>query len=201
MKEIRKKVIEYQKQNQTDQIQQFSVMELKRIQVDLNSGEVLNDEACGIITSAKKESRRIWDSVSTLIKEAGLPQLEMMETILPENSWVATMEATQQAKRENIRQIKELRWEDVKSTLVDETRLQAQIESWRTRTEISLQKKVMKGVCQYNYALENYKSENLLPLTDAHDQWEAFLDQIDHTQPKAGGSSTTPEIIHLDITD
>ena len=102
MKEIRKKVIEYQKQNQMDQNQQFSAMELNRIQVYLNSGEVMNEEACGIITSAKKECRRIWDSASTLIKEAGLPQLEMMETILAKNSWVEAMEATQQAKRENI---------------------------------------------------------------------------------------------------
>ena len=84
---------------------------------------------------------------------------------------------------------------------IDETRLQAQIESWRAKTEISLQKKVMKGVFQSNYALENYKSENLLPLTDAHDQWETFLDQPDHAQYEAGSSSVAPEIVQLDTSD
>lgn len=194
------KLIDFQKQHQTDQIRQFSAMELKRIQVNLNSREVLNEEACSIVASAKKECRRIWDSANTLIKEAGMPQLEMMETILAENSWVEATEVAQQAKRDSIRRIKDLRWEDVKSTLLDETRLQAQIDSWHTKTEISLLKMVMKGVCQSNYALENYKSKNLLPLTDAHDQWEIFLDQPNHAQYEAGTSSAAPEIIQLDTS-
>ena len=59
----------------------------------------------------------------------------------------------------------------------------------------------MKGVCQSNYVLENYKSENLLPLTDAHDQWEVFLDQLDRAQHEAGSSSAAPEIVQLDISD
>ena len=42
MKEIRRKLSEYQKQNQSDQIPRFSAMELKRLQVTINSGENLN---------------------------------------------------------------------------------------------------------------------------------------------------------------
>lgn len=59
----------------------------------------------------------------------------------------------------------------------------------------------MKGVCQSNHVLENYKAKSLVPLTDAHDQWEAFFDQLDRTQPEAGGSSQAPEIIQLDTID
>ena len=59
----------------------------------------------------------------------------------------------------------------------------------------------MKGVFQSNYTLENYKAESLAPLTDAHDQWEIFFDQLDRTHPEAGCSSTAPEIIQLDTTD
>ena len=76
MKGIRKKVVEYQKQHQTDQVPQFSAMRLKRIQIDLSSGEDLNAEACGVISSAKKECRRIWNSVDALIEEARLPRIE-----------------------------------------------------------------------------------------------------------------------------
>ena len=176
-------------------------MELKHIQVSLNSAETLNEKACSTITTAKKECRRIWDSASMLIKELGLPQLELTETILPDDSWVEAMEAVQQEKRESIREIKELKWEDVKTTLVDEARFQSLIESWRIRVEISLQKKVMKGICQSKYALENYKSENLLPLTAAHDQWEALLEQPEHSQYEAGSSSVATEIVHLDTSD
>lgn len=181
--------------------QHFSVMELKHFQATLNFGENLSEEAGGIIADAKKECRRIWESVCALIEETRLPQIERLETILSESSWVEAMEGAQQAKRENIQQIKYLRWEDVKSILVDETCLQTRIESWSTRAEISLQKKIMKGVCHSNYTFENYKAESLAPLTDAHDQWEVFFDQLDRTQPEAGGSSQAPEIIQLDSTD
>lgn len=136
-----------------------------------------------------------------MIKELGLPQLELTETILPDDSWVGAMEAAQQEKRESIRVIKELKWEDVKTTLVDEARFQSLIESWRIRVDISLQKKVMKGICQAKYALENYKSENLLPLIDAHDQWESLLDQPEHSQYEAGSSSVATEIVQLDSSD
>ena len=127
--------------------------------------------------------------MNTLIEEAGLPRIGRWETTLSESSWVEAMRAAQQARRDGILQMKELRWEDVKLTLVDENRLQAQIESWCAATEINLQKKVMKGVCRSSYALERFKSESLLPLTDAHDQWEAFLDQPDREQHQAESSS------------
>jgi len=182
MKEVRRKVAEYQKKNQINQIPRLDAMDLRHIQVSLNSAETLNEKARSTITSAKKECRRIWDSASTLIKELDLPQLEVMETILPDDSWVGVMEAAQQKRRESIREIKELKWKDVQSTLVDEARFQALIESWRIKVEISLQKRVMKGLCQSKYALENYKSENLLPLTNAHDQWESLLDQPERSQ-------------------
>ena len=176
-------------------------MELKHIQVSLNSAEILNEKACSTITSAKKECRRICDSARTLIKELGLPQLELSETILPDDSWVGAMEAAQQEQRESIRKIRELKWEDIKTTLVDEARLQSLMESWRIRVEISLQKKVMKGICQAKYALENYKSESLLPLTNALDQWESLLDQPEHSQYEAGSSSVATEIVHLDTSE
>jgi len=182
MKEVRRKVAEYQKKNQINQIPRLNAMELRHIQVSLNSAETLNEKARSTITSAKKECRRIWDSANTLIKELDLPQLEVMETILPDDSWVGVMEEAQQQRRESIRGIKELKWKDVQSTLVDEARFQALIESWRAKVEISLQKRVVKGLCQSKYALENYKSENLLPLTHVHDQWESLLDQPERSQ-------------------
>ena len=54
MAEIRRKVSEYQKQRKADQVKRFSLMELKRFQVILNSGESLMEEAQGIISDAKK---------------------------------------------------------------------------------------------------------------------------------------------------
>ena len=59
MKGVRRKVTEYQRKNQIDQIQRLDAMELKHIQVSLNSAETLNEKAWSTITSAKKECRRI----------------------------------------------------------------------------------------------------------------------------------------------
>jgi len=59
----------------------------------------------------------------------------------------------------------------------------------------------MKAVCQSNYALERFKSESLLPLTDAHDQWESFLNQPDQEQHQAETSSVATEIVDLDESD
>ena len=149
----------------------------------------------------RKECRRIWNSANTLIEEAGLPQIGKWETTLSESSWMEAMRAAQQARRDAILQMKDLRWQDVKLTLVDENRLQARIESWCTATETSLQKKVMKGVCQSNYALERFKSEILSPLTDAYNQWEAFLDQPDHEQHQEESSSVATKIVEVDGSD
>lgn len=73
MAEIRRKISEYQKQRGEDQVKRFSLMELKRFQVILNSGESLMEEAQGIISDAKKECDRIWESSCAMISEAGLP--------------------------------------------------------------------------------------------------------------------------------
>lgn len=51
-------------------------MELKRFQVILNSGESLMEEAQGIISYAKKECNRIWESSCAVIAEAGLLRIE-----------------------------------------------------------------------------------------------------------------------------
>jgi len=180
MKEARRKITEYQKQHQAEQIKQFSLMELKRFQVMLSSGENLIEEAENTISDARKECHKIWEAARALTEEARLTRIEGLETTPPKNSWIEATDAAHRAKEQNLRQVKDLRWEHVKA-LVDETRLQTQIESWCTGAEISLQKKIMKGVCQSNHALENHKAESLLPLTEVHDQWEAFFDQKDHT--------------------
>ena len=95
MKEIRKKVAEYQRRNQIDQIPQFSAMKLKSIQIDLSAGEDLNAEACGVISNAKKECRRIWNSANAMIEEAGLPRIGRWEMTLTESSWLETMREAQ----------------------------------------------------------------------------------------------------------
>jgi len=59
----------------------------------------------------------------------------------------------------------------------------------------------MKGVCQSALTLEGYKIESLVPLTEVHDQWEAFFDQQDQTQPEAGRPSAAPEIVQLDTSE
>ena len=133
-----------------------------------------------------------------MIEKAKLQLIERWEATLLENSWVEKMTAMQQARRNEILQIKELKWEDVKLTLVDENRTQAQIESWCAATEVKLQKNVMKGVCRSNHALERFKPENWLSLTDAHDQLEAFLDQTGRQQHQAESSSVATEILDVD---
>jgi len=198
MKGIRKKVAEYQKQHQTNQIPQFSAMRLRRIQTDLSSEEDLNSEAGEVISSAKKECHRIRNSADVLIEKTKLPRMDRWEATLSEGPWIEKMREEQQARRNEILQMKELKWEDVKLTLVDENHTQAQIESWCTATEEKLQKKVMKGVCRANYALEQFKAENLLSLTDAHDQWEAFLEQQGHGQHQAESSSVATETIDVE---
>lgn len=76
MMEVRRKVSEYQKQTGADQVKRFSLMELKRFHVILNSGENLIEEAKGIISDTKKECDRIWGSLGSVIAEVGLPQIE-----------------------------------------------------------------------------------------------------------------------------
>jgi len=67
--------------------------------------------------------------------------------------------------------------------------------------EISVRKKIMKSVCQSNLTLESYRPESLAPLTEVYDQWEAFFDQRDNTQPDVAGSSEAPKFIELDTSD
>lgn len=148
MKEVRRKVSEYQRHNQADQIKHFSLMDLKRFQAILSSGENLVEEEEGIISGEKKECHKIWESASALLKEAGMPQIGRWESIPTKSSWIEAMETTHQEKKESLRQVKDLRWENFKSILVDETRLQTKIESWSSGAEVSMRKKIMKGVCQ-----------------------------------------------------
>ena len=136
-----------------------------------------------------------------MIEKTKLPHIDRWEATLSEDSWTAKMREEQQARRNEILEMKELKWEGVKSALVDENHTQVQIESWCEATEVKLQKKVMKGVCRANYALEQFKVENMLSLTDAHDQWEAFLEQQEHSQHQAESSSATPEVVHLEVSD
>ena len=96
--------------------------------------------------------------------------------------------------------MKELRWEHVKA-LIDETRLQTQVESWCAVTEVSFQTKIMKGFSQSNHALEKYDSDSFMPVTEVLDQWEAFFDQSDPIQPAAESSSAAPEVVHLEVSD
>ena len=175
-------------------------MELKRFQVTLNSGENLLEEAGGTISDARKECHKIWEAARALTEEVGLNRIEGLETTPPKDSWTEASEAAHRAKEENLRQVKDLGWEHVKA-LVDETRMQTRIESWITRAEISLRKKIMKGVCQSTHALEGYRAKSLVPLTEVHDQWEAFFDQQDQAQHEAGGSSSAPEIVQLDSSE
>ena len=66
---------------------------------------------------------------------------------------------------------------------------------------MSVQKKIMKSVCQTNLALEGYRAESLAPLIEAHDQWESFFDQRDSTQSREEGASQTQKIIELDTSE
>ena len=122
MREVRRKVSEYQKQTQEDQIKRFSLMELKRFQLILSSGENLMEEAGSIITEAKKECDRMWESADTLMNEAGLPKIEKSKTISSEDSWMETVEAGHRKKKDTLQLLKELRWEDIKLLVGPPTR-------------------------------------------------------------------------------
>jgi len=154
MMEVRRKVSEYQKQTKADQVKKFSLMELKRFQVILNSGENLMEEAGGIISDAKKECDRIWESVSTLIDEARLPRVDKSRTISSDDVRMEMVETTHRAKRETLQHLKELIWEDIKLLLVDEIRSQTQIEAWSAGAEVNIRKRIMKSVCQSNLMVE-----------------------------------------------
>ena len=124
MKEVRRKVSEYQKQTQADHIKQFNLMELKRFQVILGSGENLIEEARNIISEAKKECDKIWESAGSLMDDVRLPQIGELRTSSSDDSWMEVVEARHREKKEALQCIKELRWEDLKSLLIDEVRFQ-----------------------------------------------------------------------------
>lgn len=104
--EIWRKVSEYQKQRKADQVKRFSFMELKRFQVILNSGENLMDEAQGIISEAKRDCDRIWESSYVVMSETGLPRIQKSEVIMPSDSKLETMEKEHQDKEMFVQQLK-----------------------------------------------------------------------------------------------
>jgi len=169
MREVRRKVSEYQKQAQADHIKRFNLMELKRFQVILSSGENLMEEAGSIISEAKKECDKIWESAGSLMDDVRLPRIETLRTSSSDDSWIEAVEARYREKKEALQRVKELRWEDIKVLLIDEVRSQTRIEMWTTGVEMSIQKRVMKSVCQSNLTLEGYRPESLVPLIEAHD--------------------------------
>jgi len=93
MREVRRKVSEYQKQTQADHIKRFNLMELKRFQVILNSGENLMEEDESINLEGKKECDKIWESTGTLMDEVRLPRIEKLRTSSYEDSWMESVKA------------------------------------------------------------------------------------------------------------
>lgn len=87
------------------------------------------------------------------------------------------IETEHREKNETLQHLKELRWEDIKLLLVNEIFSQTQIETQTAGVEVNIQKRIMKSVCQSNLMLEGYREESLVPLMEAHDQWETFFDQ------------------------
>lgn len=134
------------------------------------------EEVGGIISDGKKECDRIWESTSTLIDEARLPRVDKSRTISSEDARMEMVETEHRAKKETLQHLKELRWEDIKLLLVDEIHSQTWIEAWTTGAEVNIWKRIMKSICQSNVMLEGYRDESLVPLMEAHDQWEAFFD-------------------------
>ena len=63
---------------------------------------------------------------------------------------------------------------------------------------MSVQKRIMKNVCQSNLTLEGQKAETLVPLMEVYDQWESFFDQRDNIQLEEEGASQGQSIIELD---
>jgi len=137
LKEARRRVTVYQKQHQTEQIKHFSAMELKRFQVMISSGESLIEEAGNIISEVRKEGHKLWEAARALTEEVGPTLIEGLETNSPKDSWIKATEIVHRAIEEDLRQVKDLRWEHVKA-LVDETPMQTRIESWTIRAEEGL---------------------------------------------------------------
>ena len=67
-------------------MKKFSFMELKRFQIILDSGETLMDEAREIISEAKRDCDKIWDSSCDVMSEARLPRIEKSEIVMPNDS-------------------------------------------------------------------------------------------------------------------
>ena len=67
-------------------------MELKRFQIILDSGEALMDEAQEIISEAKRDCDRIWDSSCNVMSEARLPTIEKSEVVIPSTSTIEAVD-------------------------------------------------------------------------------------------------------------
>ena len=73
-------------------------MELKRFQVILDSGENLMDEAQEIISEAKRDCDRIWDSSYDVMSETRLPRIEKSEVVMLGDSKLEMVEKEHQEK-------------------------------------------------------------------------------------------------------
>ena len=80
------------------------------------------EEGRSIISEAKKECDKIWESAGTLMDEAGLHRIEKLKTSSSEDSWMETVEAGHREKNETLQHLKELRWEDINFLRVNEVR-------------------------------------------------------------------------------